>query len=407
MAKPWLTSDDLIESVTRKIAAPISNITFTNDDVLRFINEEFAISLVPSVLSMHEEYFVTTKVVPLVSRQGRYPIPDRAIGMKLRDLFWQDQSGNLFQMSQITEEDKAFFQRSIGANQAIHKYYVEGNDVVLTPNPNTNPTGYLVFVFFLRPNQLVRNSRAATITGFSQTITVTASSISAGDTIIINGTTLTAVAGSPGANEFQIDASNIVTAGNLATAISANIGISASNGSPSTNVVKMVYSNLSMEITSQSSGLVLPQTQGIEFSSIPENITNSSYVDFLQTKPGHKIRSYDVLIPSNGISSTTITFTATDVPEDLVVGDYVCSQNECIIPQVPPDLHNGLAERASARMLASMGDAQGLQIANEKIADIVKSEGTLLDNRVDGSPRKITNKFSLLRWGRIGTRRRF
>ena len=68
-----------------------------------------------------------------------------------------------------------------------------------------------------------------------------------------------------------------------------------------------------MEITSQSSGLVLPQTQGIEFSSIPENITNSSYVDFLQTKPGHKIRSYDVLIPSNGISSTTITFTATYV----------------------------------------------------------------------------------------------
>lgn len=407
MAKPWLTSDDLIESITRKIAAPVSNITFSTDDILRFVNEEFAISLVPSVLSMHEEYFVTTKTVPLVSRQGRYPIPDRAIGMKLRDLFWQDQSGNLFQMSQITEEDKAFFQRSIGANQAIHKYYLEGNDVVLTPNPNTNPTGYLVFVFFLRPNQLVRNSRAATITGFSQTVTVNAGSISAGDTINIAGTTLTAVSGSPGANEFQIDASNIVTAGNLATAITSNIGLSASNGSPSTNVVKIVYSDLSMEITTTCSGLIIPQTQGIEFSSIPENITNSSYVDFLQTKPGHKIRSYDILIPSNGISSTTITFSASDVPTDLVVGDYVCSQNECIIPQVPPDLHNGLAERASARMLASMGDAQGLQMANDKIADIVKSEGTLLDNRVDGSPRKITNKFSLLRWGRIGTRRRF
>jgi hypothetical protein len=507
MAKPWKTSDQLIETVLRKIAAPLSQITFTEDNVLEFINEEFAISLVPSVLSMHEEYFVSTKLVPLVSLQGRYSIPDRAIGMKLRDLFWQDAYGNLFQMSQITEEDKAFFQRSVGANQAIHKYYIEGNDVVLAPNPNVNPTGYLVFVFFLRPNQLVRDSRAATITGFSQTITVTNANISAGDSIRTGNTILTAVVGAPSTNQFQIGASDVATATNLVTAINTYTDLTASNGSPSTNVVTVTLSSLSEEVTSYSTtklitvtsasinpgdtvninnniitavagvpganefqvvpsnsttasnlaaaisivgvtatalsnvvtvqyygssstlsssnqaglsvsyinGLVIPSTLGVIFNSIPSNITGNSYIDFLQTKPGHKIRNYDVLVSSNLNSTTssgtiignTIVFNETDVPEDLIIGDYICSANECIIPQVPPELHNGLAERASARILASMGDAQGLQLANEKIADIAKSEGTLLDNRVDGSPRKITNKYSLLRWGRIGTRRRF
>lgn len=417
MAKPWMTSDALIEAVTRKIAAPLSQITFTEDDILRFINEEFAISLVPSVLSMHEEYFVSTKLVPLVSLQGRYPIPDRAIGMKLRDLFWQDAYGNLFQMSQITEEDKAFFQRSVGANQAIHKYYVEGNDVVLAPNPNVNPTGFLVFVFFLRPNQLVRDSRAATITGFSQNITVSYSSISDGDSIKIGPTVLTAVAGTPGNYQFKIGTTDVDTAVNLVSCI--NSFTSSNAGSPSsqtTNVITVSLGDVTQQITSYSNGLYVPNTIALKFSSIPSNITVDSYVDFLQTKPGHKIRTYDIFLSSDlntydsltlNIVGNNIVFNTSDIPTDLVVGDYLCLANECIIPQIPPELHNGLAERASARILASMGDAQGLQLANEKIADIAKSEGTLLDNRVDGSPRKITNKYSLLRWGRIGTRRRF
>ena len=143
------------------------------------------------------------------------------------------------------------------------------------------------------------------------------------------------------------------------------------------------------------------------FTSIPSHIVASTYVDFLQTKPGHKIRSYDVLIPAGGVSGSTINFSSGTVPQDLIVGDYVCVANECIIPQLPPDIHNGLAERAGARVLAAMGDVSGLQIASAKIEEIDKNQGTLLDNRVDGSPRKIIAKNSLLHWGRFGTRRRF
>lgn len=407
-ATPWLTSNQLVQTLKRKVSAPTAQTLFTDEDYLAFINDELAISQVPSILLLHEEFFVYSLDVPMRVNKSRYPIPDRAIGMKLRDLFWKDSSGSLYQMTQITEEDKAYFQRSIGNNQAIHKYYVEGNDIVLSPTPTGESAGQLVFVFFLRPNQLVADDRAAIISGFSKTVTVNNTGLVVGDTVTIDGQIFTAVSGSPAANEFQIGGSSIITATNLAQSINTNGIVTANNGTPSTAIVTLTYTDLEAEFTtSNSSSMSIQVAQGVVFSSIPTHITASTYIDFLQTKPGHKIRSYDVLIPTGGVSGTTINFTNGTVPSDLVVGDYICVANECIIPQIPPDLHNGLAERAGARVLAAMGDVTGLQIASAKIEEIDKSQGTLLDSRVDGSPRKITAKHSLLHWGRFGTRRRF
>lgn len=435
MAVPYLTSDALVEAVKRKISLPVSQNSFSVLDILAFCNEEMQISQVPSVLQYHQEYFVYNVISPLLSNKVNYPIPDRAIGMKLRDLFWKDQSGNLFEMSRIQTEDKAFFSRNIGANEAIYKYYLEGNDIVLTPQVIQNPTGQLVFGIFLRPNQLVTDDRAITVTSFSKTLTVDNATIAVGDYLTITTTsssgvvviyTLTAVAGAPGANEFQIGGTSIITATNLATAIGLTGAVtSASTGSPSTAIVTIVYNPLSTTFETATIanavtlGMVVQTGQGVIFTAIPSTWQNpvtlvteplfvdSSYVDFLQTKPGHRIRSYDVLIPSGGISGTTINFSADDVPSDLIIGDYVCLANECIIPGIPPDLHGGLAERAAARILAALGDQIGLTMSQQKIADIDARQGNLIDNRVDGSPLKVLNRKSLLRFGKLTSGRRY
>jgi len=186
MATPWMTSNDLIESVQRKIAFPISQETFQPADILAFANEEMFISQVPSVLEYHEEFFVTYKIIPLTTGINRYAIPDRAIGMRLRDVKWQDNQGNMFDMTRIAPEDKAFFQRNIGANEAIHKFYVEGNDIVLSPSVTADPSGQLVMSFFLRPNQLVTNDRAAIIQHFSQDFTVNNANVVTGDTVKVD-----------------------------------------------------------------------------------------------------------------------------------------------------------------------------------------------------------------------------
>ena len=164
MGNPWFTSDDLLESVKRKISFPASQNTFQDTDILAFANEELAIAMVPAIMSFHEEYFVTFDVVPIIGGTSRYQIPERAIGMKLRGVFWcdniigpynPDSPGNLFDMTRVSSEDKAFFQANIGANSAIHKYYLEGDEVILTPPvPLQSPIGSRVFFYFLRPKVL-------------------------------------------------------------------------------------------------------------------------------------------------------------------------------------------------------------------------------------------------------------
>src|SRR6266853_4661648 len=107
MANPWYTSSDLVSAVQRKIAMPLNQRTFTSDDILAFANEEMLISQVPDILMYHQEYFVWSENVLLVPNQQRYSVPERAMGMKLRDVYYVDNNGNLFEMTRINPDDKA------------------------------------------------------------------------------------------------------------------------------------------------------------------------------------------------------------------------------------------------------------------------------------------------------------
>ena len=53
-----------------------------------------------------------------------------------------------------------------------------------------------------------------------------------------------------------------------------------------------------------------------------------------------------------------------------------------------------------------MGDKEGLQISNAKLQEIEARQGSLLDDRSEGTPQKITARHSLLRYGKMGTRKR-
>lgn len=399
MATPWLTSDTLVEAVKRKISFPLSQNTMNEDDILAFANEEMMISQVPSVLSYHEEFFVTVITVPIVGGQSRYPIPNRAIGLKLRDLFYVDTQGSLFEMSRISPEDKAFWQQSNVASNVMAKYYFENNDVVLIPDVSDTATGSLQFSFFIRPNQLVQNDRVATISYFTKTIQVVNASVVAGDTVTVGSVELEAGV------DFAIGGTSAVTATNLGAALTA-AGITNSVNS---DVVTVKNTLLSTEVSvSNGVGFVLQSTQGIQFTDqVPSNITAGSIIDFLQTKPGHRILAYDVTIPAGGVSGDTINLSSSDVPSTLVVGDYVASENECIIPMLPPELHTSLSEKVCARILAAIGQTDEASAINSKLQENEVRTGTLIDNRSDGSPQKITAHKTFLHYNKMNIFRRF
>lgn len=420
--KPWMTSQDLIASVKRKISFPVSQNTFTDQDILAFANEEMAISQVPSVMEFHEEYFVFVEEIPLVQGTSRYAIPERALGMKLRDVKYKDVNGNWFDMHRVAPEDKAFFQRNIGTSETLSKYYIEGNDVVLLPTLVITDAVSLLFYYFLRPNQLVPNARASIIKSFVNDITVIDSAIVAGNTVTIGDQVFTAVTTTPAAGEFLIAGNDAQTASNLTNAINATGVARASNGSPATSQVTLRFTTIESSRAVSSSnnlGLVVPtDLQTIEFDQVPSTYTDpvtfevtplfddGVAIDFLQTRPGHRTYKFDVIIPTNGISSNFVTFMQSDVPTNMILGDYMCLANECIIPQIPPDLHNALAQRTCAMILSAIGDQAGMQVAAGKVQEMEKHQITLLDNRVESSPLKIAPKHSILRYQGFGSRRR-
>lgn len=417
--KPWMTSSDLINAVKRKIAVPINQRTFTEEDILAFANEEMMISQVPDILMYHEEYFVISQDHLLTPNVQRYSLPERAMGMKLRDVFYVDTNENLFEMTRINPDDKAYWQRESAVINLMQKYYLEGNDMVLAPQNVSSPTGKLRFSYFLRPNQLVPNNRAAICESFFKKVTITNVSISPGDTVTVNGLTFTAVSGVPSSLQFKIDTTSTLTAANLATAINSNGTYTANNNN--SNIVSIYFSKLDTSVQSSNSiGLTVDSKIGMKFtSSLPSHITHDVNVDFLQTKAGHILYAMSVPLNTNAVSTDSIMFDGIDtskyslvhttqslIPYNFEVGDYICQEYECIIPQIPSDLHNGLAERTAARLLAAQGDMQGLQISAAKIADIKHSEGALLEDRVDGSTQKINQRKSPLSFLRMGIRRR-
>lgn len=400
--KPYMTSDDLIVSIKRRAAVPVDQITFTNEDLLAFANEEMFISQVPSILQFHEEYFVEIAIVPLEANKSEYDVPNRAIGMRLRDIYYSDGTlipgkpyGNLVEMTRIGLDDVAFFDNNSNTSNGYNKFYMRGNKIALAPTVGPSPTGMLVIFYYMRPNQLVPNERGAFIQKFVKTISIDNGNLVPNDTITICSKTFTAVSGTPSTDQFQIGINSIVTASNLVSLINVSgLTAVANNGSPSTSTIEVDFNNVTMPLSSDSSGMVISSLTGLRVDAVPSHFAVNSKFDFLQTLPGHRTKNFDVVLKN--ISSNILFFDEDDVPTNLVLEDNVCSANESIIPQLPPDLHTGLAERAAARLLSSLGDNDALQTSNAKLQEIEQRQGTLLDNRVDGAPLKVNSKGGIL-----------
>ena len=385
---PWLTSDDLIDIVKKRIAFPISQNTLSEEDILKFASHELFDSQVPSIMEYHEEFFVFTEKIPLENDKTHYPIPDRAVGMALRDVFLRSYDGNLREMTRIAPEHKSYFQQAGSTNNDIYRFYIENDDIVLS-NKNIFPGGQSLEVsYYLRPNSLVKNDRAAIARFFVKQLSVVNDGLENGDTITVGSVTLAV-----GTN-FSKGTTDKATANNLQAALTANNIISTVSENKILIKTKLQKTTFS---TSNSTSLIFDTGLGIEFYSIPSVIENESVIDFLQTKGGHRTYKLGVELSSNAVSGNTIMFAKDIVPQNFVVGDYICLENESIIPQIPSDLHSLLAEKTCARILMAIGDQAGLQVSAAKISELERKQGTIVDNRVEGAPIKVVNKNSLLR----------
>jgi hypothetical protein len=305
----YMTSSTLIDSVVSRAMLPVNQVTFQDVDFLRFATEELDMAIIPFVLQYHEDYFLTYVDIPLEDGRNKYTIPYRAIGNKLRDVAFVDVGGAIFEMTRITIDDISYYQYGGGnafTSTGFRVFYIQNNEIVLLPEAMSNPTGSLRVSYYIRPNQLVDESRVATVTS------------------------------------------------------------------------------------------VNPSTGEIGVSSVPSNITLGINLDILQTRSPHKCLTTDIMATNIDTVNKIITFDPTQLPYQLAVGDQIATAEESCIPQIPTDLHSMLAQRVACRCLEALGDQQGLQAANTKLAEMEQKGASLIDDRVEGAPLKINNRHSFL-----------
>lgn len=310
-----LTTSELLKSIKRRAMIAENQNTFSDQDFIDIMNEEMMIAIVPSILKMKEEYFIFKETIPVISEKSNYPVPERALAGKLRELCFRDtadsQTGNEYEMTQIAVDDRyTGLSNGTGSSDftGFRRFYMLGNDVILHPSVGPSPYGALTFYYYIRPNTLVKDNSVASIVSINR-------------------------------NTGDIQMSNIPT----------DYAVNSSNG------------------------------EAIKY-------------DFVKAKSGHNIIDIDITINSVSVQTNTINLDVSKIPKDLEVGDYMPLAGQTCIPNIPTELHMVLAQKVAQRALEALGDTEGLNNASVKIAEMENNLTTMLDNRVEGAPRKVVNR---------------
>src|SRR3990167_5315956 len=104
-SRGYLTTDTLLEMIKTESMVPDSNAALDDDDFLAMANQEMRIGMLPTIMQFHEEYLVRTDTpTALVANQSAYAIPYRAVGGKLREVFYLDTSNNLNKMVRVNPD---------------------------------------------------------------------------------------------------------------------------------------------------------------------------------------------------------------------------------------------------------------------------------------------------------------
>lgn len=188
------TTEELLEEIRNQYVVGDAGSVGTEDaDLLRYLNKEMMLEIIPQVAKLHEEFFVVTELVPLTKTNTisdtHVKIPDRAVGNSLRDLFLF-RGDSRISLPRINREDLDAYDRDRGTGSLTFGYFIEGVRIRIFPSINTGDELEVSYMF--RPSQLVKADGYRTITALNTTLrTVTLSGAGSpfvvGDLVDIHG----------------------------------------------------------------------------------------------------------------------------------------------------------------------------------------------------------------------------
>jgi len=125
----------------------------------------------------------------------------------------------------------------------------------------------------------------------------------------------------------------------------------------------------------------------VTVSNLPSDWTTSTEFDFIKHKPGFDNQGADQTISAIDSSGLIITFDD-DLPDDIVVNDWLCEASFSPVPQIPVEFFQYLAEAVVAVVMESQGDQEGFVRAERRKNELKGHALKIISPRVDGQSMK-------------------
>ena len=402
MSKSLLT-DKLVETVKIRAMIPDSGEIAGNNDggfpdseIIDILNEEMDVSILPKVLDFHEEYYVYYEDIEYDSDITNYRIPYRAIGNKLREVHFVDSSDKVSKLTKIELEDLPDFQDGFTFGQS-NVFYIK-NDFLVIPNSSNNASvSYVRMYFYLRPNELVPDDEGGVITAINTSTGVI--TLSAFPTAFSTATTFDFISKYSPHKIYSYDI-KVGDFNSSSKTLTFSIAKTFTTVNTSTEEITLsahgYYTGL---LGTLSTAGTLPTG----FSTATDYYVIKVDDDTFKLATSLANAEAGTAIDITGAGSGTHTFTPSEdhIPNELIVGDYVCIAEESIVPQLPSELHSYLAQCAAMVCIEAVGDERQVGIMQKKVDKIEKNMMKLIDNRVEGSPQKINPRNGILKSSRM------
>lgn len=165
------TTTSLVNSVKRRMSVPLSQSTFTEQDIVDYLNDEMISVVVPMMMNVREDYFISSTDFTITDTTTEFEIPADAIGMRLRDLVLVENVGGdetlsnipRLTLEQISSGNTINGSQSSASNYDYSGFHLIGNKVKLYPSTGWVVNQTLRMYYFQRPSQLVKVSSAGKI----------------------------------------------------------------------------------------------------------------------------------------------------------------------------------------------------------------------------------------------------
>lgn len=148
------TTADLLTDVRARVAAPAANGLLTSAELLTLCDEEMRGEVAALLVSLRSEYWLRTYETSITANVASYRIPDRSLGMGLRDVTIYNSDGREWNAIQVPAEHRYFYAGATWSPSGPFAFTLSDGELVLLPTPAA--AGYsLRLRYYATPSRLV------------------------------------------------------------------------------------------------------------------------------------------------------------------------------------------------------------------------------------------------------------